>query len=98
MSTSTNIKGVISKDDKVFKEYKEVAATCIKSGFKPPFQVIDYFKEYGIDVDQLNDEEFEIDLPEEAQREISGESYYTIEIDLEKLPRNVSKIRFCKSW
>lgn len=98
MGMSTHISGIIVPEDEQFNKYKKIAEMCYDEDIELPTAVQEYFNKYGIDLEDCTDDGFEVYLPQESYREFSQDMEDIIEVDLTKVPKNISKIRFSNSY
>ncbi len=89
MSMGTNVIG-FAPPDETWERMKSVWETCEALGITVPNEVDSYFD--GQDPDPAG---VEIELPQE---EWSNDYCAGIEIEVEKIPKHVKKIRFYNSW
>ncbi len=100
MGMSTHIKAFVPDTDKDFQKHKKILLMCSESEVSLPKETMDYF---GVRSDYpdktLLEEKLQIDLQEDIHyEEYSRESSAGFEVDLTKLPKGVTKIRFYNSW
>ena len=94
MGMSTRIKAYVPDTDREYQKHKEVYLVCLKAGVSLPKETEEYFK--GCD---RPEEKLEVEL-------VKGEHYQIyrqdmndgFEVELDKLPEGVTKIRFYNSY
>lgn len=93
MSTSFHVVGFVPPDAK-WKKMKEVHDACRKARIDVPKEVCEFFND-----EEPDDAGVEIDLMEHECCSDAGEDMVDgYEIDLTKLPKDVTKIRFTISY
>lgn len=98
MGMSTHIKGFILDTDPEYQKHKEVLLFCHKAEVSLPSETAAYF---GIQFPQpyILEEKLEMQLEKgvhyEGWREDGSGGF---EVDLTKLPKGVTKLRFYNSW
>ena len=91
MSMSTYVQGLKSKTEE-YQIKLDIYNACKKINIEPPREIVDFFD------GEICEDGIIIELPKEAVREYSDEYRNFLEVDLTKLPDNVSKIRFVNSY
>lgn len=92
MGMSTNVRGFVPPDDK-WKKMKKVYDSCKEAGIdfdEMPSDVQNFFDDGDPD-----EKGMQVEIPYEDYRVDSEEG---IEIEVEKIPKNVKFIRFVNSW
>jgi hypothetical protein len=99
MGMSTHIAAFIPDTDPEFQKHKAVALVCMEAKVSLPAETSNYFNVRYNPYLGMFDEKLQIDLKEgehyEEWREDSSEGF---EVDLTKLPKGVTKLRFYNSW
>lgn len=94
MSISTFIIAYTSENNKDFQKHKKILEFCLENKVSLPKETAEYFENEIPDISLL-DNKLEIELEEDVHyQEYYDDKYGGYEIDLEKLPNGVSKIRF----
>ncbi len=93
MGMSTHVIGFKPKDYK-WEQMKIIYDSCIKLGICIPKEVEDFFEGYppdesGVRIDKL---------PDDCQKLYSSDCKCGIEIDIPKLPKDITIIRFYNSY
>jgi hypothetical protein len=94
---STHVVAIRPPDDK-WRQMKAVWDSCTAAGVDPPEEVADFFNDESPD-----DAGVIIDLPSygtkhPAVKEYNDEGQCGLEIEISKLPPNVTHVRFINSW
>ena len=91
---STNVYGIKPPDAK-FKEMLAIYNACEKAKIDPPMAVTEFFNDETPDPAGVT-----VDLEDTkgATKPWCDDSQEGIEVDLSKLPKGVTKIRFVNSW
>lgn len=92
MSMSTYVVGFNKPDDGNFQKYKAVWDACNKAGVDIPEDVCNYFGG-----DEPDDSGMQVDISD-AVTEYSENMVEGYEVDITKLPKGVSVIRFFNSY
>ncbi len=93
MSMSTHVRGFKPADAK-WRKMKAIWDSCEEAGIDPPEEVGKFF-----DWDQPDEAGVDVNLEEhESCQEWADESRRGFEIDVKKLPKDVTVIRFYNSW
>lgn len=92
MSMSTYVQGLKPKTTEYQKKL-DILAACKEVNVEPPREIVDFFD------GEICEEGIVIELPKEAVREYA-DNYCRefFEVDLTKLPPDVTKIRFVNSY
>lgn len=96
MGMSTCIMGFRSEDDlkAEFDKHKPIFDLCRKSGISLPKETQEFFSGEKTDFSDFEDD-LEIDLIRgKHYEEYSEDMRYGFEVDLQKLPKEVKKLRF----
>lgn len=88
MSTTLDISGFVPPDDK-WKLMKSIWDACTKAHVDIPKEVGDFF-----DWNTPTDNGREVSMRKLAT-EISEDGRYGYEIDVDKIPKNIKRMRFC---
>lgn len=98
MGMSTHIEAFIPDTDPEYQRHKKVLMVCREEGVSLPLETAKYF-------DDTHASEYLLDskLARELEKgfhytEYSDESSQGFEVDLTKLPKGVTKLRFYNSW
>jgi len=91
MSMTTSVIGFRPPDAK-FKKMVEVYEVCVDAGIEPPKEVNDFFNGKVPD-----DAGVEVNI-KEAVKEYHAEMQEGLEVDLQKLPKDIRYIRFVNSY
>lgn len=92
MGMDTNIVGYREADDK-FNAMKEAYLACVKAGIEIPDEVEEFFD----DKDPTDMVGQEVSISDSLE-EWEGRCASGYEVDIDKLPKNLKKIRFYTSW
>jgi len=97
MSVTTYVKGFRPPDTK-FKKFAAIWKQCGDAGVSPPKEVDDFFQ--GVDPDPKG---VEVDLPNSGKLACvsewtDGDMEQGIEVDVTKLPKDVTILRFVNSY
>lgn len=95
---STHIKAFIPDTDVEFQKHKKILLMCLENEVSLPKETAKYF---GSDTayEYLLEEKLEIALKEDIHyKDWSEDSREGYEVDLTKLPKGVTKLRFYNSW
>ena len=100
MGMSTHIRAFMPDTDPEFNKHKKLALACDDANVSLPKETAEYF---GCDVDDfysdLIEEKLEIDLIKDEHfviyTDIMSEGY---EVDLTRIPKGVTKLRFYNSY
>lgn len=92
MGMSTYVKG-IKPSDSTYQKMLAVFNACHDAGVNCPKVVLDFFN--GNEPDGLG---IIVDLPVEVVRHRIEPSKESFEVDLKKLPKDVTVIRFTNHW
>lgn len=98
MGMSTHIEGFIPDTDKEYLKHKEILEVCAKNEVTLPKETAEYF---GEEYPQryLLDEKLAVILNEGIHyTKYSADGSDGFEVDLTKLPKGVTKLRFYNSW
>lgn len=99
MGLSTHIKAFIPDTDPEFQKHKSVALVCMEAKVSLPAETSNYFNVRHSPYPGMFDEKLAIQLREgEHYEEWRGEASDGFEVDLSKLPKGVTKLRFYNSW
>jgi hypothetical protein len=95
MSMSTHVIGIKPPDEK-WIAMKKIWDACQEAGVDPPVKVERFFEsDYGSSPDPQG---VIVEIPKDAKRNYQGECSDGFEIDVRKLPPDVTIIRFYNSW
>jgi len=98
MVMSTHIEGFMPDTDLEYQKHKKVLLICQESGVSLPKETAEYFGEDDPN-SYLLDEKLEIELKLGVHYEDYQEnSSVGFEVDLTKLPKGVTKLRFTNSY
>lgn len=92
MSTNTYIQGLKPKTGE-YQIRLDVFTSCKKINIEPPKEIKDFF--YN---GEICEEGIVTELPKEAVREYTDEYREFLEVDLTKIPDDISRIRFVNSY
>lgn len=101
MGMSTYVQGfrVLNPE---FEKMMEVKNFCDRNKVSLPKEVEQFFGKFSLDPEEYirekMDQSLEVDIPKDAVDRDSEDSSEWIEVDLEKLPSGVKKIRFTNSY
>lgn len=99
MGMSTHIEGFMPDTDPEFQKYKSVALFCMENKVSLPAEVSNYFNVRHEPDTWMFDEKLSIALEEGVHYENwHDESSRGFEVDLTKLPKGVTKLRFYNNW
>jgi len=101
MGMSTRIEAFIPDTDLEYQKHKKVFLACHEADVELPKQTAEYFGGDEGDWPELEmlDEKLEIRLIEGVHyTEYRGDMIEGFEVDINKLPKGVSKIRFTNSY
>lgn len=90
MSMSTYVQGLKPKTEE-YQTILDIYTACRKINVEPPREIVDFFD------GEICEEGIITELPKESVREYTDECRAFFEVDLKKLPPDVSKIRFVNS-
>lgn len=95
---STHIQGFIPDTDATYQRHKKVLIVCLEADVQLPKETAEYFGSTSA-YESLLDEKLEIELKKGVHYEdYSEDMTQGFEVDLTKLPRGVTKLRFTNSW
>lgn len=98
MGMSTHIKGFTPDTDATYQRHKKVLIVCLEADVQLPKETAEYFGSTTA-YEELLDEKLEIELKEGVHYENwSDESSQGFEVDLTKIPKGVTKLRFYNNW
>lgn len=98
MGMSTHIHAFISDNDEAYKTHKKVLLVCLEAGVDLPTQTAEFFGAKQPYLSLLDDVlEVELQL-NKHYTEFEGDMREGFEVDLTKLPKNVSILRFVNSY
>ena len=98
MGMSTHIQAFIPDTDAEFKKHKTILLMCSENEVSLPKETAEYFGSEDAE-EYLLDEKLEIELEEDVHyKDWSDEGSQGFEVDLLKLPKGVTKLRFSNSW
>lgn len=89
MGMSTYVIG-FKEPDETWNKYKKVWDACNEAGVDIPDDVLEYFNHEAPDESGV-----EVELETQEYTDYAKEGF---EIDVSKLPKHVSRIRFYNSW
>lgn len=96
---STSIKGFMPETDLEFQKHKKILLMCIEAEVSLPKETAEYFDDNEAPELWMLDEKLSINLKEGVHyNDYSNESSKGFEVDLSKLPKGVTKLRFTNSW
>jgi hypothetical protein len=91
---STYIKAFTPDTDPEYQKHKKLWDICEEMGVSLPKETEEYFKNCDTPEDKL-----EIDLEKDVHfEEYEDDSSQGVEVDITKLPKGVTKLRFYNSW
>lgn len=96
MSMYTYVEFGKRPDDK-FKKYKEILNLCFETNVAPPQEVVNYFRNNNLDPEADNIWN-QVGFDEEAIEANFEDGFDEIIVDVTKLPKDVTLIRFCNSY
>lgn len=97
---STHIKAFIPDTDPEYQKHKEILEMCLKHNVYLPQQTANYFGQSN-PYPGMIEEKLQIELSEGVhymEYRDSHSSEEGFDIDLTKLPKGVTKLRFYNSW
>lgn len=95
---STHIMAFMPDTDADFKKHKKILLACMEAEVSLPKETAEYFGEEDAE-EYLLDEKLSVELKEGVHyKDWSDESSQGFEVDLSKLPKWITKLRFCNSW
>lgn len=98
MGMSTHIEAFTPDTDLDFQKHKKILLMCMENEVSLPKETAKYFGD-DTPYHHLLDEKLAINLKESVHyTEWSDETRQGFEVDLTKLPKGVTKIRFYNSW
>lgn len=98
MGMSTHIRGFIPDTDPEYQKHKKVLLVCDEADVELPRETAEYFGSKYPDPEIL-EEKLEVELVEgQHYEEYRAEMSEGFEVDLTKLPKGVTKIRFYNSY
>jgi len=98
MGMSTHIQAFIPDTDAEFQKHKKILLMCSENDVSLPKETAEYFGSDSAD-EYLLDEKLEIELKEDVHyKNWFDESSQGFEVDLTKLPKGVTKLRFYNNW
>lgn len=107
MGMSTSIYGYRKATDSRLRQYAEIGVACVRAGIPVPSEVTELLGNIykGETVDSLIEDHLEVSLTDyrdiiDGVSEFSSEFAcgYEVDVDLEKLPKDIVKLRFVNSW
>lgn len=104
MGLSTHIKAFTPDNDPEYKKHKKVLLACIEANISLPKETAKYFNcEYKQEVDEgdkyLLEERLEIELKlGDHYKKWQGIDSHGFEININDIPKGVTKLRFYNSW
>lgn len=101
MGMSTHIAAFIPDTDADFKKYKAIALVCMEAKVSLPAEVSNYFNVRHNPYPGMFDEKLSVELvngTHYTEYNDSENSESGFEVDLTKLPKGVTKLRFYNSW
>lgn len=98
MGMSTHIQAFVPDTDLDYQRHKKVVAMCLQLSVSLPSETAAYFNAHN--PRHVNPEEkLEIELVEDIHyTDWSDDSSQGYEVDLTKLPKGVTKLRFYNNW
>lgn len=98
MGMSTHIQAFIPDTDAEFKKHKKILLMCLENEVSLPKETAEYFGSEDAN-EYLLDEKLEIELEEDVHYKNWSDEYCSgFEVDLLKLPKGVTKLRFFNGW
>lgn len=95
---STFLKAFIPDTDKTFQKHKKILLACLEADVELPKSTAEYFGEEYPE-EYLLDDKLEVELKEGVHyNNYADDESEGYEIELNKLPEGVTKIRFYNSW
>ena len=94
MSMSTYVRGFRPPDEK-WKKMKKIWDSCQEAGIDVPSEVDDFFDENEPDEAGV---EIQLGKKQGCEEWSDGDGREGIEIDISKLPKDVTVVRFVNSW
>jgi hypothetical protein len=94
MGMSRHIQAFIPETDEEFKKHKKILLMCLEHKVSLPKETAEYFGSNDAE-EYLLDEKLQIELEKDVHyKEWSDESCEGFEVDLSKLPKEVTILRF----
>lgn len=98
MGMSTHIQAFIPDTDPEYQKHKKVLLVCQDASVSLPEETAKYFGTKYAD-DCVLEEKLEINLKQGTHyKHWNDDSRSGFEIDIDKLPKGVTKVRFYNSW
>jgi hypothetical protein len=98
MGMSTHIQAFTPDTDAEYQKHKKVFLVCLEADISLPKETAEYFGTENPEEWAL-DEKLSVDLEEDVHyKEWSEDSSQGFELDLTKVPKGVTKIRFYNNW
>lgn len=98
MGMSTHIQGFIPDTDTDFKKHKKILLFCMEENVSLPKETAEYFGSDDAE-EYLIEEKLEIKLEEGVHyKEWMEDSSKGFEVDLTRLPKGVTKLRFFNTY
>ena len=95
---STHIQGFIPDTDAAYQKHKKVLLVCAEAGVSLPKETTDYFGS-EFPSEYLLEEKLSVDLKEGVHYAVYHDDYSAgFDVDLSKLPKGVTKLRFYNSY
>lgn len=99
MGMSTHIEAFIPDTDPEYQKHKKIVIACLEADVSLPKETSDYFFGYKLPTTRMLEEKLKIELKEgEHYVDWRDESSEGFEVDLTKLPKGVTKLRFYNNW
>lgn len=92
MSINTYVQGLKPKTNE-YQIKLDIFISCKKLNIEPPKEIKDFFYDW-----EICEEGIVTELPKESVREYTDEYRDFLEVDLTKIPKDISKIRFVNSY
>ena len=96
MSSTIYAKGIVSADktDSETSKKIQICKLCEEFGIEPPKELMTFW--YSIETTEEGDAM--VDLPIEATTEVQLCGMKYIEVDIEKIPKEITKLRFIHAY
>ena len=95
---STHIQAFMPDTDADFQKHKKILLMCIENEVSLPKETAQYFGQKEPE-EYLLDEKLSVSLKENVHyKDWSDESSQGYEVDLSKLPKGITKLRFYNNW
>lgn len=98
MGMSTHIEAFMPDTDADFQKHKKILQMCLENEVSLPKETALYFGQEEPE-EYLLDEKLSVSLKENVHyKDWSDESSQGYEVDLSKLPKGITKLRFYNNW